>query len=80
MERVKLIWDFRGPNAQPIAQHHALHLQEFAVSEALQNTICTTEKITPMHFVAYLVVEKDKMNELRERLKPNRGQVYKSEE
>ncbi|MDX1462754.1 MAG: hypothetical protein R3359_06825 [Marinirhabdus sp.] len=78
MERVKLIWDFRGPNAAPIAEHHAVHLKEFAVAESLQNTLCATEKITEMHHVAYLVVEKKCMNDLRERLKPNRGQLYES--
>jgi len=79
MERVKLIWDFRGPNAQPIAEHHAIHLKEFVVIEQLQNTLCSTEKITDMHHVAFLVVEKTKMNELRERLKPTRGQIYNGE-
>ncbi len=76
MERVKLIWDFRGPNAGPIADHHAIHLKEFAVAESLNNTICKVEKISEMHHIAYLVVEKPLMNELRARLKPNRGQLF----
>lgn len=75
-ERIKLIWDFRGPNAQPIAKHHAIHLNEFAVSEGLQNTICETEEVSEMHHIAYLVVEKQHMNALRETLKPNRGQIF----
>jgi len=76
MERVKLIWDFRGPNAAPIAEHHAIHLKEFSDAEGLHHTICETEKISEMHHIAYLVVEKAMMNELRARLKPNRGQLY----
>lgn len=76
MKRIKLIWDFRGPNAKPIAEHHAIHLQEFAISEGLQHTICKTEEISEMHHIAYLVVEEKHMNDLRERLKPNRGQHY----
>ena len=75
-ERVKLIWDFRGPNAQPIAIHHAKHLAEFAETENLQNTIFGNEEITPMHHIAFLVVEKNMMNTLRETLKPTRGQIY----
>lgn len=75
-ERVKLIWDFRGPNAQPIALHHAKHLAEFAETEKLQNTLFGNEEITPMHHIAFLVVEKDMMNTLREILKPTRGQIY----
>ena len=76
MERVKLIWDFLGPNAAPIAEHHVIHLKEFSDTEGLQHTLCEVEKISEMHHVAYLVVEKTMMNELRERLKPHRGQLY----
>ncbi|SRX55544.1 hypothetical protein [Aequorivita sp. CIP111184] len=75
-ERVKLIWDFRGPNAQPIAVHHAKHLAEFAMSEKLQNTLTGNEEITSMHHIAFLVIEKPLMNTLRETLKPTRGQIY----
>ncbi len=75
-ERVKLIWDFRGPNAQPIAIHHAKHLAEFAETENLQNTLFGNEEITAMHHIAFLIVEKDMMNTLRETLKPTRGQMY----
>lgn len=75
-ERVKLIWDFRGPNAEPIAKHHAIHLGEYATSEGLENAICETEELSEMHHIAYLVVEKQHMNSLREILKPNRGQIF----
>lgn len=75
-ERVKLIWDFHGPNAQHIAIHHAKHLGEFAESEKLQHTLTGNEEITPMHHIAFLVVEKHFMNTLRETLKPTRGQIF----
>ena len=75
MEFIKLIWDFRGPNSAPTASHHAIHLREFAGTEGLQNTICEVEKISEMHHVTYLVVDKELMDELRERLKPHRGQL-----
>lgn len=78
MERVKLIWDFRGPNAAPIANHHAVHLTEFAQTEGLQHTVCDVERISDLHHIAFLVVEKSLMNELRQRLKPHRGQLYHS--
>ena len=77
IERVKLIWDFRGPNAAPIAQHHAKHLGEFAKTEALQHSLVGSEPITEMHHIAFLVIEKSLMDQLRETLKPNRGQLYK---
>ena len=75
-ERVKLIWDFRGPNAQHIAIHHAKHLSEFAEMENLKNTFTGNEEITQMHHTAYMVVEKGMMDTLRQTLKPTRGQIY----
>ncbi len=74
--RIKLIWDFRGQNASPIAEHHAKHLSEYVISEGLNNIICSTEQITPLHCIAFLVVEKELMTVLRENLKPHRGQIY----
>lgn len=76
MERIKLIWDFRGPNAQQTAEHHVIHLREFVISENLQHTICEVEPISELHHIAFLVVEKKLMNDLRERLNPPRGQLY----
>lgn len=76
IERVKLIWDFRGPNAQHIATHHAKHLSEFAETENLQNSITGNEEITKMHHTAYMIVEKKLMDSLRQTLKPTRGQIY----
>ncbi len=76
IERVKLIWDFRGPNAKHIAEHHAKHLAEFAEAEKLNNAFTGHEENTPMHHIAFFVVEKSLMNTLRETLKPTRGQIY----
>lgn len=76
MNRIKLIWDFRGPNAEPIAAHHVVHLGEFALAEGLENAICETEKISEMHHIAFMIIGEEYMADLRERLKPNRGQKY----
>lgn len=76
MERIKLIWDFYGPNSEKIAQHHAVHLGEYAEIETLLNSFSGNEKISETHHIAFLIVEKKLMNELRETLKPNRGQRY----
>ncbi len=76
MERVKMIWDFRGPNAQPIAEHHEIHLKEFISSEALKDIPTGTEAISEMHYTAYMIVTKNDVDYLRNRLKPHRGQIY----
>lgn len=75
-ERIKLIWDFRGPNAKQIAEHHAIHLNEFAISEKMQNFLIGTEDISSTYTMAYFIVENHLMQSLRESLKPHRGQLY----
>ncbi|NCT17600.1 MAG: hypothetical protein COZ75_00720 [Flavobacteriaceae bacterium CG_4_8_14_3_um_filter_34_10] len=75
-ERIKLIWDFRGPDAMKIAKHHAIHLHEFAEKEALNNPLTGVESISKMHFVAYLVVDKSVMIAVRDALKPHRGTIF----
>lgn len=74
--KIKLIWDFRGPDAKPIADHHAKHLKEFAKAEKLTNILCGTEERTSMHAIAYMVVNETEMDPVRSALKPHRGQVY----
>ncbi len=76
MQRIRLIWDFRGPNAKPIAEHHCQHLNEFITSEGLQRSFSFVETVSDMHHMAILVVEEDRVEKLREKLKPHRGQLY----
>lgn len=74
--RIKLLWDFHGPDSKKIAEHHAIHLNEFAEREQLENTLTGVETIAEMHCVAYLVVNQEKMIVVRDALKPHRGQVF----
>jgi hypothetical protein len=75
--RIKLIWDFYGPEAEKIAQHHVVHLNEFAILEKLEMPISGTESISEMHSIAFLVVNQEKMITVRDALKPHRGQHFK---
>lgn len=74
--KVKLIWDFRGGSASKIAEHHAIHLNEFITLEDIKDAFVDTEQISSMYSIAYLVVDETLMNPLREKLKPHRGQKY----
>ena len=29
--KIKLLWDFRGPDAKETAKHHTTHLKEYAI-------------------------------------------------
>ncbi|WP_413511951.1 hypothetical protein [Myroides odoratus] len=77
MERlIKLIWDFRGPDAERIAEHHVIHLREFVALEKLPLPHIGKEVINEMHSIAYLVVNDQQMKEVRDVLKPHRGELY----
>ena len=74
--KLKLIWDFRGPDAYQTAEHHALHLSEFIKKNSLSLNITGFEKMNPEYSLAYLVVFESEMRPVRDALKPHRGQLY----
>lgn len=75
---LKLIWDFRGPDAETTSQHHAKHLKEYKNSRGLFLDHSGSEFISENHFIAYLVVTESEMPEVRDALKPHRGQIFQS--
>ena len=76
-QKLKLIWDFRGPDAESIAQHHAIHLKEYIREEKLKLNITGFERAEDKHCIAYMVVYREEFKEVRDALKPHRGQLYK---
>ena len=76
MRKLKLIWDFRGPNGQRTAEHHLIHLKEYIAAEKLDISITGVEILSDMHAIAFLVVDEAGMKPIRDALKPHRGQVY----
>lgn len=76
MRELKLIWDFRGPDALRTAKHHELHLKEYIVNNQLEISITGFSALNEMHAIAFLVVNERDMKPLRDALKPHRGQVY----
>jgi len=76
MRKLKLIWDFRGPNANKTAKHHEIHLKEYIQLEKLNIIITGIEDLSDVHTIAYLVVDEVDMKVIRDALKPHRGQVY----
>ncbi|GAA4274487.1 hypothetical protein U6A24_16055 [Aquimarina gracilis] len=77
MERkLKLIWEFRGPNAKQTAQHHEIHLKEYILAKKLSFNVTGCLDINEMYSIAYLVVIESEMKKVRDALKPHRGQLY----
>lgn len=75
---LKLIWDFRGPDAQKTAEHHEIHLKEFIVKEKLNHNITGVEILSELYSVAYLVVDETEMIQVRDALKPHRGEWHEA--
>jgi len=80
MERkIKFIWDFRGPDGLQIAKHHENHIKEFIENKAPEFPITGVETISPMHSLAYWVIEESKILDYRDLLKPHRATVHTEE-
>ena len=74
-KKIKLIWDFRGAEAQPIAEHHRIHLEEFIIKEKLDLNETGIHKMSTMYSIAYMMVTEEQMPIVRDALKPHRGEI-----
>ena len=74
--QIKLIWDFRCDVAAIIAEHHEIHLKEYIIIEKFPLNITGFEVINDMHAIAFMVVTDENMIQVRDALKPHRGEVF----
>jgi hypothetical protein len=74
--KIKLIWDFRGPASAKTAEHHEIHLKEYIFIEKLPLNITGFQILDEMYAIAYMVVMEENMIQVRDTLKPHRGEVY----
>ncbi len=73
--KIKLIWDFRGLESIKIAEHHCVHLKEFADKENLTFYDVAATEINEYYSIAYITVAEKDMLIYRDALKPHRGEV-----
>ena len=74
--QIKLIWDFRGAEAEKTAEHHVIHLKQYITAEKLDLDITGFLQLNEFHSIAFMVVHETEMIAVRDRLKPHRGEVY----
>jgi hypothetical protein len=74
--QLKLIWDFKGPDAERTAKHHLIHLNEFLERDQIKVIVTGVEAINDMHHLVYLAIEESLMPPVRDALRPNRGQLW----
>ncbi|AZQ44902.1 hypothetical protein [Nonlabens ponticola] len=76
MRKLKLIWDFKGEDAELTAKHHLTHLQEYVQKEEVQVITSGIEHITGKHHICFLALQEEHMPQVRDALKPHRGQLW----
>lgn len=75
-DKLKLIWDFRGPAAHKTAEHHEEHLKEYIQMEKTEFEITGIEKLNEMHTLVFMVIAKEEMEKIKLALKPQRAQAW----
>jgi hypothetical protein len=78
--QIKLIWDFRGPASAKTAEHHEIHLKEYIAIEKLPLNRTGFEVKGEMQAIAFMVVTDEYMVQVRDALKPHRGELYVEEQ
>lgn len=73
--KIKLLWDFRGPDAKETAKHHTIHLKEFADLENLSFHEIAIQEKNEMLVSAFITVNETDLKIYRDALKPHRGTV-----
>ena len=73
--KIKLIWDFRGPDSLKTAEHHCVHLKEFTAKEKLKYHEVDSQEFSEFYSTAYIIVDENDMLTYRDTLKPHRGEV-----
>ena len=71
--KAKLVWNFSGEGALKTAEHHLIHLKEYSKSEKVDVIEFGTEEQTKFIAIAFMIVAKDLVNDLRQSLKPHQG-------
>ncbi len=75
-KKIKLIWEYRGDDGHQTAVHYEHHLEEYIEAAQLKNHILGVEKINDLYSIAYMVIEQDELNKVRDALKPTRAEWY----
>lgn len=73
--KIKLIWDFHGPDGLETAKHHCIHLREFAEIDKLHYYEVNHTQLNEMLTIAYVIIDEKDMKIYRDALRPHRGEL-----
>ena len=71
--KIKLIWDFRGPDSLKTATHYLQHLKESPLYDPERSS--GVETVNETHCLAFLLILESEIPRFRDTLKPHRA-VY----
>lgn len=74
---IKFIWNYYGDPAAKTAEHHSIHLQEFAQERKLTKKQAGHQKISASHYIAYLLLVESDAEELKDILKPHQAFIQR---
>ena len=71
--KAKLVWSFSGEEALKTAEHHLIHLKEYSYKEKVEVIEFGIEQQTDFTAIAFIIVARDLVDDLRQSLKPHKG-------
>ena len=77
MQKIKLIWDFRGRNTLKMAIHYNKHIKEFFELKNIDLIDSGHEIINEIHHISFAIVKKEDVNLVKQALKPHRAFLLK---
>lgn len=69
---IRLLWDYRGPNAAGIAEHFVAHLHTYCQRHDLGEINMGTIENASTWWSAFMDMEEQLLDEVRKNLKPHR--------
>ena len=74
--KIKLIWEFSGPDAEETAKNHSAAIEGVIDQEKLEVSISGTEYISHISWLAYLIVLEKNVQVIKGVLKPLRSEIF----
>ena len=71
--KLKLIWEFIGIDADMIAKHHFVHLNEYVEKENLKIFKIGNEKIDKNISNSFMIISEDLLYKIKKDLRPHKA-------
>jgi len=72
MRKIRLLWDFRGPDSLETAKHHVIHLKEFAEIDSLSFVEASVIEQNKYVNSAFIIISEIDLEVFKNALKPHR--------